>query len=834
MFAILAVVPIIPALQALALLIPTLLLSAITAAASLAKPQVARKAVSFLWSQKLALTVALAGVLVSPWFLRSRGAVFQQGAITTSHREFDWPTARGDLQRLGCRPQAVGPTEGGVNWTFGRGESFYSSAAYDGQSIYIVGSRGDRGRIYCLDPVTGDLNWSCAPAGYRATFSSPVVAHDFLVCGEGLHHVRSGRVVCIDLRPGRIGRIAWTFRTSSHVECTPVIDSGRVYIGAGDDGIYCLELEPNLDGRPRVLWHASGDRYPDCETSLAVHEGRVYAGLGVGGANLCVLDADSGSEIARIEMPYPVFSPPSIMGDKLYLGMGWGDYVTPAENPRGQVCCIDLKSYEVEWVFKTAGTILGAVVPRDEQLYFGCSDGVLYCLSRQGKLFGKFDSRSPLNTSPAVTEKAVYTMSSAGTVHCLNRKTLRPIWDPIWDSTFADGGRFVSAPVIAKGRLFVGTEENGFACLGRTNDHASTSLWPSRLGGPGVAGSPIHTELPNDTSLIWQFAGAEQQTLPFQVTAPVSISGDQVLVSTTAGVASLDLSAADEAPQARWLAKSSLAVHMSPIVAGGSVLVIGGKEGEQDRALHCITLDDGSMQWRRAVDSLASGTICTDGDHVFVQDKKDQLCCLDLSNQMVWRQKNVGRIDFAPYVEDAVIVIASSDPPALTILDRGTGKRLWRVPLDATPRDAPCLRESSILLATSQGIERRELVDGTPMDHSPIIVGGVGGAVHFGSTQFTFISEAGELVVGNLNDPGSVTRIPGAIAGLNALVDENQILYPTQRGIMRWKRGDVEPHICLEAAAVKQLTTPLVAHGGQIFAGSDGRGLICLGEDRTE
>ena len=38
------------------------------------------------------------------------------------------------------------------------------------------------------------------------------------------------------------------------------------------------------------------ERYPDAETSLAVHEGKVYAGLGNGGRALCVIDA---AEIGR-------------------------------------------------------------------------------------------------------------------------------------------------------------------------------------------------------------------------------------------------------------------------------------------------------------------------------------------------------------------------------------------------------------------------------------------------------------------------------------------------------------------------------------------------------
>ena len=183
----------------------------------------------------------------------------------------DWELHRGGLQRLGAVPGSIGPNQGGPVWISGtNGEAFLSSPAVLGDSVFVTGFRGNKGRISCFDAKTGNLRWSSAPRGYQATFSSPVIADARLVCGEGLHATRTGRVVCVDLRPGRVGEIAWTFATNSHVECTPVLDAGKVYVGAGDDGIYCLDL-----AHGGQIWHAKGSAYPDAETSLVVFEGRV-------------------------------------------------------------------------------------------------------------------------------------------------------------------------------------------------------------------------------------------------------------------------------------------------------------------------------------------------------------------------------------------------------------------------------------------------------------------------------------------------------------------------------------------------------------------------------
>src|SRR6185436_12164906 len=166
---------------------------------------------------------------------------------------------RGGLTRWGGAAGAVGPNQGGLNWTWKQGnEAFFSSPTLVGNRVYAtsasLGAFSSSGMIYCFDADTGALAWKAAPPGFRPTFSSPVVAGNYLVCGEGLHTTRDARVVCLDLRPGHEGQTLWTFATKSHVECTPVVYENRVYVGAGDDGYYCLELVPDAKGAARVVW----------------------------------------------------------------------------------------------------------------------------------------------------------------------------------------------------------------------------------------------------------------------------------------------------------------------------------------------------------------------------------------------------------------------------------------------------------------------------------------------------------------------------------------------------------------------------------------------------
>ncbi len=219
--------------------------------AALRHPAVAATFIRLVWRQKIPLLLLGTALVTMGWamshFWRSNPDLSRTVGA-------DWPAARGGLTRRGAVQEAAGPTVGGAVWSAGRrGEAFYSSPAVVANRVYTVGSKGDRGRIYAFDLDSGRQLWECRPAGFASTFSSPVIIGDLLVCGEGLHHTKMARVICVD----RVtGKLKWTFQTNGHVECTPAVEQGRVYVGAGDDGVYCLELDPAVDDERRLVWHA--------------------------------------------------------------------------------------------------------------------------------------------------------------------------------------------------------------------------------------------------------------------------------------------------------------------------------------------------------------------------------------------------------------------------------------------------------------------------------------------------------------------------------------------------------------------------------------------------
>lgn len=837
-----------------------------TALVSLLKPSVMKQALRLAWRLKVPLLVIAACLTGAVWGVRAAWPYLGPAAGEAEGSAADWPMARGGPARLGAPPGAQGPARGGVRWVWEPGgPAFFSSPAVIGNRVYTTSARlgflGGTGEILCLDADTGGRVWQAAPDGYRATFSSPVISGHRLVCGEGLHFTRDARVVCVDLTPGREGTVLWTHPTKSHVECAPVIYDGRVYVGAGDDGYYCFRLEPAADGSAQVVWHAPGEKYPDAETSLAVADGRVYAGLGLGGKALCVLDADTGEELGRLPTPYPVFSPPAIADGKLYLGMGNGDYVNSAEKardaqiekmrdsgagaaeieaaraalgPAGEVWCVDLATLEVDWKFNVGRTVLGAVAVAGEHLYFGSRDGRVYCIGRDGKPVSTFDAHAPILGSPAVTDAHVYAVADSGTLYGLRRETL----EPVWETSVGTEPNFIGSPTVARGHVYVGTQADGFVCAGEAGGTAAAPLWPGHLGGPGKAGNPDGGPLQARGAMRWQFPASENgqaADAQAQVTAPAAVVDGRAFVPLASGPRrGLACLAADgDGKTPAWVVEVAGGVHGSPAVSGGRVLFVGGRAGDAGRQLHCADAATGAARWAAPVADGASGALAATADRVLVQDAAAALACFDLDGQKAW-SADVGRLAGAPAVTEAMVVAAAADPPALVALDLPTGRTLWRVALEAAPRTSPAVADAIIYLGTARGLEARSLVDGGPVPGWSVACGGASGEFALGRDVVAYVSDLGELVVAARLDGAVRTRVPGAVPGTSPLLGRQTLLYLGKDGLMQIATGEsgAAPTAWVDLSGLGRPTSPMVAGGGRVYVGVAGRGLVCFGGAR--
>lgn len=839
-----AVVPVL--INPLLVLVPILAGMAVAVAGILVRlfrPQALKAAAKLAWRSKLPLAVVAIVLGGGIWAAHAFWPEFGPDVGAAEGGE-DWPMIRGGPARLGAPPGGVGPARGGVRWTR-TGPAFFASPALVGNRLYVTTARlgmfgGGSGVILCLDAETGGTVWQSAPDGYRATFSSPVVSGRYLVVGEGLHMTRDARVVCLDVARG--GRVLWTWRTSSHVECAPVILEDRVVVGAGDDGYYCFALEPDENGEARLLWHVDGARYPDAETSLAAADGKIYAGLGLGGMALCVLDAATGEELARIRTGLPVFSPPAIAGGKLYVGMGTGDYVNQAETlgeqPAGEVWCLDLarigeEGYTADWRFKVGRTVLGAVAVADDSLYFGSRDGFVYRLGRDGSLLRKWNARASIVTSPAVTSEYVYVMTDAGTLYGLVRETL----EPVWEVQVGTEPLFISSPAAGRGHVYVGSQHDGLVCAGEPG-RPPVPLWPGHLGGPGRAGSD-ESPLPAFGEFRWQYPpeamGTDDAAL---VTASPAVLAGRLYVPLAGqarrGLVCLPVQkAAAEAPPPAWTHETTHPVTISPAARGETVFVVDGAPGDEGRTLVALAAAGGAVRWTRPVEAAATGIVSATDTGVLVQREAGRLARFELDGRQAWSVE-VGRMAGLPEVLDAMLVVATVEPPALAALDRPTGKVLWREAVADVPATAPVVREGAVYLGTRVGVLARSLFDGRPVPAWDLACAGVAGELAVAGDLLACITVEGELVLGGRLDGLARRRVAGAVPGTTPMIARARVYWIGEGAIMQMPLDDpnAAPQPWTDVSWLGRPAGPMVLAGSRLYGGRTGWGLVVWGAGR--
>src|SRR5262245_25893335 len=128
-----------------------------------------------------------------------------------------------------------------------KGRLFVSGLSFINTSIF-----------YCLetDPKAKErVVWQKAsPFLELPTVSSPAIADGRLIFGDGMHQTNGASLYCLDLDKG--GPL-WQRKvegTLVHLEGSPTVAGGRVYLGGGAAGVLCLDpAKVTLDGKEMTV-----------------------------------------------------------------------------------------------------------------------------------------------------------------------------------------------------------------------------------------------------------------------------------------------------------------------------------------------------------------------------------------------------------------------------------------------------------------------------------------------------------------------------------------------------------------------------------------------------
>ncbi len=849
----LGVVPVlIGPLQVFLAMLPAILVAIVSTVISLLRPSAVKSMLKLLWRLKVQVLVIVVALVGLWWGLGALlpAATTHRVADAPAEAGRDWPLFRGDLARTGAAPDSPDPTGGGVRWRYIEGdEAYLSSPAVVGNRVYFTTAemrvgRG-RGEIVCLDASDGRLLWKTRPERYDATFSSPVISGEYLVVGEGLHTTTDARVICLSLAPGREGEILWSYQTRSHVESTPAIYNGKVYVGAGDkEGYYCFALEGDGAGNPKVLWHRWGEQYPDAETSIAAANGRFYAGLGNDGQALVELDAGTGEELRRIDMPYPVFSPPAIVDGKLYVGCGNGNFAKHASQlglpTAGQLVRVDLETFSIDWSYDLPDTVLGSPAVKDGKLYAGCRNGELFVLTVGGDLIRTHATGAQIMTSPALGERTVYVISTSGVLQAFDTRTGRAVWERMVGNapTGSDFG-YISSPAIARGRLYLGTQHDGFLCVGEPGEPRKPT-WSGARGGT-LQGAADGVPLPEAGSFLGQYPPSRQgERETAALKSPPALMGKYIL-TPLADLADAGLACLTVGPggfEEVWRYDAPLGVHLAPAAIGtpegglDRTLLVTGEPGDEGRKLACLD-SAGQALWTRPVHPDAAGALHATADAVYAQvDRPGTLTRLSLDGRKRWTART-GPLAAPPRMLGQMIVCGvGGERPGVVILDAPTGRAVLRKPLEVTALRDVVVREGTVLALTDRGVlaidpaepERRPRSMGPPAASAGTLAAG----------SLWYVSGDGKLVT--LEAATGALRTGPEASPLPPLFVGRTLLFVDAAGEIRVRRADAEQRPGGAATFVpdgtlwlgKPATAPVSA-GGRVYVGIPGWGLCALG-----
>jgi outer membrane protein assembly factor BamB len=325
----------------------------------------------------------------------------------------------------------------GLRWHFQAQDSglFVSSPLIDGDRVYAAAANPTFkvGTLYCLDRISGRKIWEFIGNGHlKQMISSPCLADGRLYIGEGFHDDPDCRLWCID---AATGHELWHFQTKGQTESSPAVAAGKVYFGAGNEGLYCLDA-----GTGKELWRFPGRDYQGRLLRFGggpcVLGDRVFAATGVdrnktstdaGETALFCLDAHTGKLFWKKETRHPAWGAPVVSKGQVFLGTGNGDIFDDAKDPSlGALYCLDAKTGDELWQRPFVNGVIDRPAVDESCVYVSCRNGYVYCLDRtDGNKRWKTFLESPVVAAPALAQwcghtDSVFAIATKGKVCCLD------------------------------------------------------------------------------------------------------------------------------------------------------------------------------------------------------------------------------------------------------------------------------------------------------------------------------------------------------------------------------------------------------------------------------
>jgi outer membrane protein assembly factor BamB len=431
----------------------------------------------------------------------------------------DWPTNRANPQRTGCADDKPGPQSPKVLWVYESQDHFIASPVASESAIYVSGLAGlGTAEFFALAPAANsakrELWCKRAPFLRLPVACAPAVADGKIVFGDGMHQTDGATLYCLK---ADTGTPLWQYPAPGalvHLEGSPTIANGRVYIGGGAAGVLCVDLNTvTLDGKeqdspaiqaaieakwkdllaryeadkkkdpdfaipptendlpkpqPKRLWQVGQDRW-HVDAAVAVVDGRVLAASAkleaadnfAGERALFCLDANDGSTKWTAPLDINPWAGPTVSGKTVIVGCSSVRF-DPKTIPRGrgQVVAVNLDDGRPLWKKDVAGGVVSPVAAIGDLAVFTATDGKVRAFSlADGQEKWTFDAKTPFFAAPAAAGDTIYVADLKAVVHAVRLADGKELWklDLATDPAVKAPGMVFGSPILADGKLYLAT-----------------------------------------------------------------------------------------------------------------------------------------------------------------------------------------------------------------------------------------------------------------------------------------------------------------------------------------------------------------------------------------
>jgi outer membrane protein assembly factor BamB len=428
-----------------------------------------------------------------------------------------WSTYRGNAQRTGNTDDQPGPATPKVAWVLKSQEHFLAAPVPAGDRLLVAGLGAFNVatvQALAVNPKAQPrvVFSRSTPLLKLPTVSSPALSSGKLVFGDGMHQTDGAVLHCLTTERGLP---LWQLPVPGklvHLEGSPTVDSGRVYVGGGNAGVLAVELDRvTLDGKeydldavqklmarrwqellakyedekkkdpdfavppteeqlpkptPRIAWQQGRDRW-HIDAPIALAGERVLAASAfldrekIGDRALLCLEAKTGELRWRTPLAVNPWGGPSVAGDLVVLGGSTIGFEPSAiRGAKGTIAAFGMSDGRAKWQRDLPGGVVSCVALVKDMAVATATDGHVYAFDvATGEPRWRYDAKAPFFAPVAIGGGVVYAADLRGRVHALDLKTGTSRWtfDVAADPAVKAPGMIYGGPVLQGGRLFFAT-----------------------------------------------------------------------------------------------------------------------------------------------------------------------------------------------------------------------------------------------------------------------------------------------------------------------------------------------------------------------------------------